>query len=108
MHMRPAAGGYEVFLCVIIFHKLPCMLTQMPSMPSIYQLELVNLIKAMLNKSPEKRPTINRILRDPYIKENIARFLEGTRPRLVLCASVCCIRFSPKKYIMHVKIHVCQ
>lgn len=59
----------------------------MPQMPNVYRAELVNLIKAMLNKSPEKRPTINRILRDPYIKENIAKFLEETRPRLVLLLS---------------------
>jgi NIMA (never in mitosis gene a)-related kinase 1/4/5 len=59
------------------------LLIQMPQMPSKYRAELVNLIKAMLNRNPDKRPSINRILRDPYIKENIARFLEGTRPRSV-------------------------
>ena len=53
----------------------------MPAMPDMYRLELVNLIKAMLNKSPEKRPSVNRILRDPYIKQNIAIFLEGTKKR---------------------------
>ena len=51
----------------------------MPLMPRIYSQELVTLIKAMLNQYPEKRPSVNRILRDQYIKKNIAIFLEGTR-----------------------------
>ncbi len=52
---------------------------KMPLMPKIYSPELVNLIKAMLNQNPDKRPSVNRILRDPYIKKNIAIFLEGTK-----------------------------
>jgi NIMA (never in mitosis gene a)-related kinase len=53
----------------------------MPQMPRIYSAELVQLIKAMLNQNPERRPSVNRILRDPYIKRNIAKFLEGTKKR---------------------------
>ena len=55
----------------------------MPQMPNVYSEELINLIKAMLQKSPEKRPTVNRILRDPYIKKNIAIFLEETKKTYV-------------------------
>ena len=53
----------------------------MPMMPKHYSPELVTLIRAMLNSAPEKRPSVNRILRDPYIKKNIALFLEGTRKK---------------------------
>jgi len=53
----------------------------MPPMPSVYSSELVNLIRAMLNKTAEKRPSVSRVLRDPYIKRNIALFLEETRSR---------------------------
>ncbi|XP_074646198.1 uncharacterized protein LOC141902392 isoform X3 [Tubulanus polymorphus] len=52
---------------------------KMPSMPKQYSPELLDLIKAMLNQHPEKRPSVNRILRDNYIKRNIAIFLEGTK-----------------------------
>ncbi len=50
-------------------------------MPKCYSTELVTLIKAMLNSNPDRRPSVNRILRDPYIKKNIALFLEGTRKK---------------------------
>ena len=62
----------------------------MPQMPNVYSEELINLIKAMLQKSPEKRPTVNRILRDPYIKKNIAIFLEETKKTYVI-HNVCVI-----------------
>ena len=57
---------------------------QLPQMPSVYSAELVNLIRAMLNKSADKRPSVNRVLRDPYIKRNIALFLEETRSRYLV------------------------
>ena len=50
----------------------------MPSMPKLYSAELIELIKAMLNQNPDRRPSVNWILRDPYIKRNIAIFLEET------------------------------
>jgi hypothetical protein len=31
------------------------------------------------NSDPKKRPTVNRILRDSYIKKNIMLFLERTK-----------------------------
>nr|XP_054751079.1 serine/threonine-protein kinase Nek4-like isoform X2 [Lytechinus pictus] len=54
---------------------------KMPAMPHQYSTELVELIKATLNQSPEKRPSVSRLLRNPYIKKHIAIFLEGTRAR---------------------------
>ncbi len=53
----------------------------MPAMPQQYSNDLIELIKAMLQQTPEKRPSVSRILRNPYIKKHIAIFLEGTRQR---------------------------
>ena len=55
----------------------------MPAMPKTYSDDLIELIKAMLNLAPEKRPSVARILRNPFIKKHIAIFLEGTRSRCV-------------------------
>ncbi|KAL3853358.1 hypothetical protein ACJMK2_016906 [Sinanodonta woodiana] len=52
---------------------------RMPLMPKQYSADLIQLIKLMLHQDPAKRPTVNKILRDPYIKKNIAVFLEETR-----------------------------
>lgn len=52
---------------------------KMPPMPLQYSSELTNLIRAMLDQNPGRRPSVNKILRDPFIKRNIAVFLEGTR-----------------------------
>ncbi|XP_071081984.1 serine/threonine-protein kinase Nek4-like [Haliotis cracherodii] len=52
---------------------------KMPAMPKQYCTELTSLIKLMLHQDPDKRPSVNRILRDPYIKKNIAIFLEDTK-----------------------------
>ncbi|KAK3579311.1 hypothetical protein CHS0354_029593 [Potamilus streckersoni] len=52
---------------------------RMPQMPKQYSADLIQLIKLMLHQDPAKRPTVNKILRDPYIKKNIAIFLEETR-----------------------------
>lgn len=52
---------------------------KMPPMPLLYSNELTNLIRAMLDQNPGRRPSVNKILRDPFIKRNIAIFLEGTR-----------------------------
>ncbi|XP_071808404.1 uncharacterized protein [Asterias amurensis] len=54
---------------------------KMPAMPKTYSNDLIELIKAMLNLAPEKRPSVARILRNPFIKTHIAIFLEGTRSR---------------------------
>ncbi|KAL5014733.1 hypothetical protein ScPMuIL_009003 [Solemya velum] len=52
---------------------------KMPAMPKQYGNQLVQLIKSMLHQDPNKRPSVNKLLRDPYIKENIAIFLEETK-----------------------------
>jgi len=67
----------------------------MPPMPSVYSSELVNLIRAMLNKTAAKRPSVSRVLRDPYIKRNIAMFLEETRSRFFRYYAALCWIFIP-------------
>lgn len=52
---------------------------KLPPMPRQYGSELLDLMKAMLHHDPDKRPSVNRILRDQYIKRNIALFLEETK-----------------------------
>ncbi|MEQ2190801.1 hypothetical protein XENOCAPTIV_010625 [Xenoophorus captivus] len=48
-------------------------------MPSQYHPQLGDLIKSMLCKRPEDRPDVKHILRQPYIKRQIAMFLEATK-----------------------------
>ena len=62
---------------------LSVVVVQMPPVPNVYSSELANLIRAMLNKTAVKRPSVSRVLRDPYIKRNIALFLEETRSRFL-------------------------
>ncbi|KAM8917583.1 serine/threonine-protein kinase Nek4 isoform 2-T2 [Spinachia spinachia] len=52
---------------------------KLPQMPSRYDLQLGELIKCMLCKRPEDRPDVKLILRQPYIKRQIAMFLEATK-----------------------------
>lgn len=52
-----------------------------PDMPSNYSHDLLEIIKSMLNYDPELRPSASRLLRLPYIKKQIAVFLEGTKNR---------------------------
>ncbi|KAK6177132.1 hypothetical protein SNE40_015298 [Patella caerulea] len=52
---------------------------KMPLMPKKYSVDLVSLIRQMLHQDPAKRPSVNKILRDSYIKKNIALFLEDTK-----------------------------
>jgi len=88
---------------------------QMPPMPSVYSSELVNLIRAMLNKTAAKRPSVSRVLRDPYIKRNIALFLEETCSRFLLqctvfhiidCILMCTTRCFSKKGINALSITI--
>ncbi|OHS98523.1 AGC family protein kinase [Tritrichomonas foetus] len=46
-----------------------------PSIPSIYCNEIKSLIKAMLNKDPAKRPSINQILSMPILKYKVIALL---------------------------------
>ncbi|KAM9409029.1 serine/threonine-protein kinase Nek4 [Pholidichthys leucotaenia] len=54
---------------------------KLPQMPSRYDPQLGDLIKCMLCKRPEDRPDVKLILRQPYIKRQIAMFLEATKEK---------------------------
>uniref|UniRef100_A0A672ICJ8 Serine/threonine-protein kinase Nek4 n=1 Tax=Salarias fasciatus TaxID=181472 RepID=A0A672ICJ8_SALFA len=54
---------------------------KLPQMPSRYDPQLGDLIKSMLCKNPENRPDVKLILRQPYIKRQIAMFLEATKEK---------------------------
>ncbi|XP_054640396.1 serine/threonine-protein kinase Nek4 isoform X2 [Dunckerocampus dactyliophorus] len=54
---------------------------RLPQMPSKYDPQLGELIKSMLCKRPEDRPDVKLILRQPYIKRQIAMFLEATKEK---------------------------
>uniref|UniRef100_A0A8C6SEM5 Serine/threonine-protein kinase Nek4 n=1 Tax=Neogobius melanostomus TaxID=47308 RepID=A0A8C6SEM5_9GOBI len=52
---------------------------KLPQMPSRYDHQLGDLIRSMLSKRPEDRPDVKHILRQTYIKKQIALFLEATK-----------------------------
>ncbi|KAF3689668.1 Serine/threonine-protein kinase Nek4 [Channa argus] len=54
---------------------------KLPQMPSKYDSQLGDLIKSMLCKRPEDRPDVKVVLRQPYIKKQIAMFLEATKEK---------------------------
>ncbi|XP_053508511.1 serine/threonine-protein kinase Nek4 isoform X3 [Ictalurus furcatus] len=54
---------------------------KLPQMPSKYDPLLGELIKRMLCKRPDDRPDVKHILRQPYIKQQIAAFLEATKEK---------------------------
>uniref|UniRef100_A0A3B1IU06 Serine/threonine-protein kinase Nek4 n=1 Tax=Astyanax mexicanus TaxID=7994 RepID=A0A3B1IU06_ASTMX len=54
---------------------------KLPQMPSKYDPQLGELIKRMLCKKPEDRPDVKHILRQPFIKQQIAIFLEATKEK---------------------------
>ncbi|XP_034543563.1 serine/threonine-protein kinase Nek4 isoform X2 [Notolabrus celidotus] len=54
---------------------------KLPQMPSRYDPQLGEIIKSMLCKRPEDRPDVKLILRQPYIKKQIAMFLEATKEK---------------------------
>ncbi|KAK6321522.1 hypothetical protein J4Q44_G00084980 [Coregonus suidteri] len=54
---------------------------KLPQMPSKYDPKLGELIKSMLCKRPEDRPDVKHVLRQPYIKRQIAIFLEATKEK---------------------------
>ncbi|XP_061689390.1 serine/threonine-protein kinase Nek4 isoform X2 [Syngnathoides biaculeatus] len=54
---------------------------RLPQMPSKYDPQLGELIKSMLCKRPDDRPDVKLILRHPYIKRQIAMFLEATKEK---------------------------
>ncbi|XP_042638379.1 serine/threonine-protein kinase Nek4 [Orycteropus afer afer] len=54
---------------------------KLPQMPKDYSPELAELIRTMLSKRPEERPSVRSILRQPYIKRQISMFLEATKAK---------------------------
>ncbi|XP_023571520.1 serine/threonine-protein kinase Nek4 isoform X2 [Octodon degus] len=54
---------------------------KLPPMPKAYSPELAELIRTMLSKRPEERPSVRSILRQPYIKHQISLFLEATKAK---------------------------
>ncbi|XP_070594751.1 serine/threonine-protein kinase Nek4 isoform X5 [Erythrolamprus reginae] len=54
---------------------------KLPPMPKDYSIELKELIRTMLSKKPEERPSVRSILRQPYIKQQISLFLEATKAK---------------------------
>ncbi|KAM6169922.1 serine/threonine-protein kinase Nek4 [Rhynchocyon petersi] len=54
---------------------------KLPPMPKDYSPELAELIRTMLSKRPEERPSVRSVLRQPYIKRQISLFLEATKAK---------------------------
>ncbi|XP_027747426.1 serine/threonine-protein kinase Nek4 isoform X2 [Empidonax traillii] len=54
---------------------------KLPPMPKDYSPQLVAIIQTMLSKKPEERPSVKSVLRQPYIKQQIALFLEATKAK---------------------------
>ncbi|XP_060095935.1 serine/threonine-protein kinase Nek4 isoform X2 [Heteronotia binoei] len=54
---------------------------KLPPMPKDYSTQLKELIRTMLSKRPEERPSVRSILRTPYIKHQISLFLEATKAK---------------------------
>ncbi|XP_028643363.1 serine/threonine-protein kinase Nek4 isoform X3 [Grammomys surdaster] len=54
---------------------------KLPPMPNVYSAELAELIRTMLSRRPEERPSVRSILRQPYIKNHISLFLEATKAK---------------------------
>ncbi|XP_067101129.1 serine/threonine-protein kinase Nek4 isoform X1 [Osmerus mordax] len=54
---------------------------KLPQMPSKYDHQLGELIKSMLCRRPDDRPDVKLILRQPYIKHQIAMFLAATKQK---------------------------
>lgn len=44
-----------------------------------YSDELKTIIKSMLSKEPDSRPSADQILKEKYIKQHIARMTEDTK-----------------------------
>ncbi|CAK8681393.1 unnamed protein product [Clavelina lepadiformis] len=47
-----------------------------PKMPDQYSEELCEIIKSMLHQNADKRPSVNKVLRHPFIKKHIQLFLD--------------------------------
>ncbi|KAM8758706.1 serine/threonine-protein kinase Nek4 isoform 1-T1 [Rhynchonycteris naso] len=54
---------------------------KLPPIPKAYSPELAELIRTMLSKRPEERPSVRSILRQPYVKRQISFFLQATKAK---------------------------
>ncbi|XP_061864454.1 serine/threonine-protein kinase Nek4 isoform X2 [Colius striatus] len=54
---------------------------KLPPMPKDYSPQLVEIVRTMLSKKPEERPSMKTILRHPYIKHQISSFLEALKAK---------------------------
>ncbi|CAL9705055.1 unnamed protein product [Knipowitschia caucasica] len=61
---------------------------KLPQMPSQYDAQLGDLIRRMLSKRPEERPDVRGVLRQTYIRKQIALFLEATKEKTKRKSSV--------------------
>ena len=64
----------------------------MPAIPNSYSKEFISLIESMLKLEPKERPSVNKILRDPFIKKNILLFLERTKEKYIIYFSIDLLR----------------
>ncbi|XP_065901253.1 serine/threonine-protein kinase Nek4-like isoform X2 [Dysidea avara] len=64
-------------------HALMAQVVQgkLPTMPHRYSNELCDLIRSMLSHDAEQRPSVNQLLRLPFVKHNIRLFLERATSR---------------------------
>ena len=65
------AGNMNALLMNIVRNKYK-------PIPATYSSDLRNLVDSMLTKEPERRPTINKILSIPFIKDQLNNFLSET------------------------------
>ncbi|NXD82371.1 NEK4 kinase, partial [Halcyon senegalensis] len=93
---------------------------KLPPMPKDYSPQLVEIIRTMLSKKPEERPSVKSILRQSYIKHQISLFLEATKAKAAksqkkavnskpkdLCSVVSVKTESHSKNVAHQK-HSCE
>ena len=77
LHQRPADvdKGYAASGTGQTPHR------QQDTQGPLYQEKYLTLPRGDKKEVRDTRPTVNRILRDPYIKKNISLFLEETKKR---------------------------
>ena len=63
-------------------------------MPETFSEELKALVRAMLQRMPERRPGVDRVLRSSFIRKHIAAFLQETADTQKLAEEwwCCCLR----------------
>ena len=66
-----SARNIESLMCKVIQGRVP-------PLPSEYSRELADLVRVMLAREPEQRPTVHQILRNSFIRTHIRMFIERT------------------------------